>query len=113
VETVLGLSMTSNSIAWVLLDGPGADATTLYHDHFDIVPDAAIDGDITKHRSTLRGAQTIAEADGHRITSIAVTWTEDVEAKAALVLKRRRFSTTPHEPHAPRCARVWTASAGG
>ena len=36
METVLGLSMTSASVGWVLLDGPGPDATTLDYDAFDV-----------------------------------------------------------------------------
>ena len=87
METVLGLSMTSNSIGWVLLDGTAADATALDHDHFDLVGDAAVDGDITRHQAVVRGAQAIAAASGHQVRSIAVTWTDDVEPKAALLLK--------------------------
>ena len=36
METVLGLSMTSTSVGWVLLDGLGPDATTLDYDAFDV-----------------------------------------------------------------------------
>ena len=56
VETVLGLSMTSSSVGWVLLDGPGADAATLDHDVFDFVGGSADDGDISKHIAAVRGS---------------------------------------------------------
>jgi hypothetical protein len=87
VDTVLGLSMTSSSIGWVLLDGPGADATTLDHDVFDVGADVANDGDISKHTAAVRGAQTIASASGHQVKSIGVTWTDDADPKASLLLK--------------------------
>ena len=35
VQTVLGLSMTSTSLGWVILDRQGPDAFTLDHDAFD------------------------------------------------------------------------------
>jgi hypothetical protein len=80
VQSVLGLSMTSNSVGWVLLDGPGPDAAILDHDAFDIQSSA--DGDSTPHAAAARGAQAIATASGHKVDSIRVTWTEDVEADA-------------------------------
>ena len=36
VQTVLGLSMTSTSVGWLLLDRQGPDSFTLDHDAFDI-----------------------------------------------------------------------------
>lgn len=87
METVLGLSMTANSIGWVLLAGTGTDAETLDHDHFDVMSDVAIDGDIAKHQAAVRGAQAIAAASGHQVKTIALTWSDDVDAKAALLLK--------------------------
>lgn len=87
VETVLGLSLTSTSIGWVLLDGPDADADTLDHDAFDLGANSPSDGDITKHTAAVRGAQSIAASTGHEVTSIGVTWTDDADAKATLLLK--------------------------
>ena len=114
VETVLGLSMTSSSIGWVLLDGTDADAATLDHDHFDILADTAIDGDIAKHQSAVRGAQAIAAASGHRVTSVALTWSEDVDAKAALLLKalpEMGFDTVC-PVSLPEAARLWAGAHG-
>jgi hypothetical protein len=88
VQTVLGLSMTSTSVGWVLLDGQGPDAAALDHDSFD-VPSAA-DGDerdTSAHEAAARGAQAIATASGHKVGSVQVTWTEDVDAAATAFLK--------------------------
>lgn len=81
MKTVLGLSMTSASVGWVLLDGRG---DTLDHDAFDV------GGDIessSQHAAAVRGALAIAAASGHQIRSVGVTWTDDVEAEAELLLK--------------------------
>src|SRR5690606_19205495 len=78
--------MTSAGVAWVLMQGTGPDAVTLDHDHFSVA-DTATDGDISRHQAAVRGACAIAEASGHRVTSIGVTWSDDVEAKATLLVK--------------------------
>ncbi|MGO4446833.1 hypothetical protein AB4Z42_26135 [Mycobacterium sp. 2YAF39] len=87
METVLGLSMTSGSVGWVVLDGAGADAAILDHDVFDVAGGSAADGDICNHVATVRGVQAIAAASGHELTSIGVTWTDDAAAAANLVLR--------------------------
>jgi hypothetical protein len=85
VQTVLGLSMTSTSVGWVLLDGQGPDAATLDHDAFDVQSGAG--GDTSQHAAAARGAQSIATASGHKVGSVQVTWTEDVEADGTALLK--------------------------
>jgi hypothetical protein len=85
VQTVLGLSMTSTSVGWVLLDGQGPDAATLDNDSFDVQSGA--DGDTSAHAAAARGAQAIATASGHTVGAVQVTWTEDVEAEAKAFLK--------------------------
>ncbi|KUI03610.1 hypothetical protein AU189_08080 [Mycolicibacterium acapulense] len=85
MDTVLGLSMTSTGIAWVLLEGEGADAKTVDHDHFTVVADVATDGDISTHEAAVRGARAIASATGHRIDTVCMTWSADVDAKAELL----------------------------
>jgi hypothetical protein len=88
VQSVLGLSMTSTSVGWVLLAGQGPDAATLDHDSFDVqsAADGAA-GDTSPHEAAARGAQAIATASGHKVGSVQVTWTEDVEAAATVFLK--------------------------
>ncbi|VEG41823.1 FHA domain-containing protein [Mycolicibacterium flavescens] len=87
MDTVLGLSMTSTGIAWVLIEGEGADAKTVDHDHFTVVADLATDGDIAAHEAAVRGARAIASATGHRIDTVCMTWSADVGAKAELLRK--------------------------
>jgi hypothetical protein len=86
VETVLGLSVTSSSVGWVLLDGPGVDANALDHDVFDVSVGSVNDGDISKHVAAVRGVQSIAAASGHELKSIGLTWTADASATASLLL---------------------------
>src|SRR5262245_20867058 len=87
VQTVLGLSMTSTSVGWVLLDGQGPDAATLDHDSFDVQSGADGTADTSAHAAAARGAQAIATASGHTVGSVQVTWTEDVEAAGTAFLK--------------------------
>ncbi|MGE2721964.1 DUF7159 family protein [Mycolicibacterium celeriflavum] len=88
MNTVLGLSMTSTGIAWVLLEnGDGDTTTTLDHDHFTVAADVATDGDISTHEAAVRGARAIAAAGGHRVSTICLTWSADVGAKAELLRK--------------------------
>ena len=88
VQTVLGLSMTSTSVGWVLLDGQGPDAATLDHDSFDVQSTAeGAAQDTSAHEAAARGAQAIATASGHKVGSVQVTWTEGVEAAATALLK--------------------------
>jgi hypothetical protein len=84
VQSVLGLSMTSTSVGWVLLDGQGPDAAVLDNDAFDI---QSAEGDTSLHTAAARGAQTIATASGHKVDTVHLTWTEDVEADATTLLK--------------------------
>ena len=85
METVLGLSVTSSSVGWVVLDGSGSDAATLDHDVVDVTCRPA--EDITRHLGAVRGAQVIASASGQHLASIGVTWTDDAAVTANLVLR--------------------------
>jgi hypothetical protein len=88
VQTVLGLSMTSTSVGWVLLDGQGPDAATLDHDSFDLQSTARGAGqDTSAHAAAARGAQAIATASGHKVGAVQVTWTEGVATAATAFLK--------------------------
>ena|GEM_PF-3629245 len=87
MKTVLGLSMSSTGLGWVLLDESDTTGAVLDHDAFDFGADAVGDGDVSRHVAAVRGAQAIATSDGHRITSVGVTWTDDVDGQANLLLK--------------------------
>jgi hypothetical protein len=80
--------MTATSVGWVLLDGQGLNAATLDHDAFDV--QSSTDGDASdtsQHTAAARGAQAIATTSGHKVGSVRVTWTEDVEGAATTLLK--------------------------
>ena len=80
--------MTATCVGWVLLDEQGPDAATLDHDAFDVQSGAdGSTGDTSQHAAAARGAQAIATASGHKVGSVQVTWTEDVEADATVLLK--------------------------
>jgi hypothetical protein len=111
VETVLGLSITSTSVAWVLVDGSAADGPALDHDAFDV--DARTD--TTQHAVAVRGAQAIAAATGHVVRSIGVTWTDDVEAEARQLLESLREAGYDNLVEVPltTAAQVWVQGFGG
>jgi hypothetical protein len=88
VQKVLGLSMTSTSLGWVILDRQGPEAFTLDHDAFDVQYTA--DGttpDPSQHTAAARGVQAIATTSGHKVGSVQVTWSEDMGPAAADLLK--------------------------
>ena len=116
MQSVLGLSMTSTSVGWVLLDGQGPDAAVLDHDAFDI--QSAADGGngaSSPHAAAARSAQTIATASGHKVDSVHVTWTDDVEADAPALLKSLAdlgFDNV-HSIALSKAARAWGTEVGG
>ena len=79
--------MTSTSVGWVLLDGSDPTDMPLDHDAFDVGADEANDSDISRHAAAVRGAQAIANTSGYRVGSVGVTWTDDVDGQATLLLK--------------------------
>lgn len=113
MKTVLGLSMTSTGIAWVLVENGDGNPKTLDHDHFSVVANAT-DGDISTHEAAVRGARAIASASGHRVDTIGLTWSADVAAKAELL--RKSLSTNGFGKIAPvrmaDAARSWARALG-
>lgn len=67
---VLGLSLTSDDVVWVLVDP--ADRSVADHDSVDVMADTEI------AHAAARGAQAIANAGGLVLDRVRVTWTEDV-----------------------------------
>lgn len=91
METVLGLSMTSTSVGWVLVDGSEANGATLDHDAFDLGTGVTSERN-AQQAVAVRGAQAIAAASGHEVRSIGVTWTDDAEVDAKGLLESLRHS---------------------
>ncbi|BBZ33553.1 DUF7159 family protein [Mycolicibacterium confluentis] len=84
MDTVLGLSVTASTVQTVLVEGRDGDGATLGHDEFDVFT-----GDASPTRASEQVAEavlSIASADGHHLHSIGVTWSEDADLEASLLL---------------------------
>ncbi|MDW5614438.1 hypothetical protein [Mycolicibacterium sp. D5.8-2] len=77
---VLGLSLTTRAVVWVLVDD--TDGSMIDHDVLQSRADTEIAG------AAARGAQVIAAAGGHHIERVRLTWTDDV-AEDAMELRTR------------------------
>ena len=72
MRTVLGLSLNSNDVAWMLVDA--AAGTVLDHDVLEFHADAEIAG------AAARGAHAIARACGFEVDRVRLTWSSDAGA---------------------------------
>lgn len=77
MNTVLGVSVTPTNVRSVLVEGSSADGATLDHDEYDVFEEV---GD------ALRRARDDAEAADQTVSSIGVTWSDDAELEASVVL---------------------------
>jgi hypothetical protein len=75
----LGLSSTSTSIGWVLVDGRDVAGDPLDHDVFDIV-----DATLAEPAATARRVRDIAAATGYTVDSLRVTASEHASLREAL-----------------------------
>ncbi|HKV22853.1 MAG TPA: hypothetical protein VJR50_27765 [Mycobacterium sp.] len=75
MRTVLGLSKTSTSIGWVLVDGRDPAADPLDHDAFDIT-----DASTAAPAATARRVRDIATASGFTVDSVHVTSSGNVSS---------------------------------
>lgn len=83
MDTVLGLSVTPTNVQTVLVEGRSGDGATLGHDAFD----ASGGGPVTRASDQVAEAVlSIANADGHRLHAIGVTWSDDADLEASLLL---------------------------
>ena len=89
MDTVLGLSMTSTAVGWVLVDGRDADGTLLDHDEFATRTGGGLRAVKTSKQVTaaVSHADATANARARRLHAIAVTWSDDAAAEAALVFE--------------------------
>jgi hypothetical protein len=85
VDTVLGLSVTPTNVQTVLVEGQGADGATLERDEFEVLPG---DGAPAARASeqVAEAVLSIAEAEGHRLHAIGVTWSDDADMEALRLL---------------------------
>lgn len=85
MDAVLGLSMTPTSVGLVLVEGQDADGATMDRDSI-----AFSDGDVhSSEQATAAVLRTeaIAATRGLRLHSIGVTWSEDADLQASMLME--------------------------
>ncbi|MFZ0905178.1 MAG: hypothetical protein WAN71_15175 [Mycobacterium sp.] len=89
MDTVLGLSLTSTSVGWVLVEGRDADGTILDHDDFHVDTGSGVRAVNTSAQTSaaVLDAQATAANYDHRLHVIGVTWSDEAAAEAALLLE--------------------------
>jgi hypothetical protein len=89
LDTVLGLSLTSTSVGWVLVEGRDADGTTLDHDDFDVPPANGVQAVHTSEHASaaVLDAQAAAAGYDQRLHVVGVTWSDEAAAESALLLE--------------------------
>jgi hypothetical protein len=89
LDTVLGLSLTSTSVGWVLVEGRDADGTILDHDDFQVGTGSGVRAVNTAAQTSaaVLDAQATAVNYDHRLHVIGVTWSDEAAAEAALLLE--------------------------
>lgn len=85
VDAVLGLSMTPTSVGLVLVEGADADGATMDGSAFDVRDDAFTSAQ--QAAEAVRRTEEMAATRGLRLHSIGVTWSEDADAEASLLMK--------------------------
>ncbi len=89
MDTVLGLSLISTSVGWVLAEGRDADGTILDRDDFGVRAGGAADAVDTSELATaaILAAQAAATGCDQRLHVIGVTWSDEAAAEAAMLLE--------------------------
>ncbi|MGY4650924.1 DUF7159 family protein [Mycobacterium sp. URHB0021] len=89
MDAVLGLSVTPSAVGLVLVEGQEADGATMDRDAFEVRSggrSSALKTSEQAAAAVLR-SEAIAATRGHRLHSIGVTWSDDADAEASLLLK--------------------------
>ncbi|WP_102144250.1 DUF7159 family protein [Mycobacterium hubeiense] len=88
MDAVLGLSVTPTAVGLVLVEGQDADGATMDRDAFE-VPSRGSNAAATSEQAAAAVLRTEAAATsrGHRVRSIGVTWSDDADTEASLLLK--------------------------
>ncbi len=89
MDAVLGLSVTPSAVGLVLVEGQDADGATVDHDAFEILPGRGSSARQTSDKAAAAVLRTeaIAAARGARLHAIGVTWSDDADTEASLLLK--------------------------
>jgi hypothetical protein len=118
VPTVLGMSMTSTGVGWILRDEPLTDETFADPDAVDVasdfVPAVTADDDASAFLPTVRSARAAVDASDRQVNSVQVTWSDDVVEKAPHLLKA--LSDTGFDKTLPvklkEAVRSWALASG-
>ncbi len=89
LDAVLGLSLTSTAVGWVVVEGHGAAGAIVDQADFEVCTGGATHAISTSERATadvLRTRAVLAQQD-RRLHLIGVTWSDDAAAEAALLLE--------------------------
>ena len=89
MDAVLGLSVTPSAVGLVLVEGQDADGATMDRDAFEVRPRRQSSAQHTCEQAAAAVMRTeaIAAARGHRLHSIGVTWSDDADTEASLLLR--------------------------
>lgn len=89
MDAVLGLSMTPTTVGLVLVEGQDADGATMDKDEFAVHDRGLVSAVNTSEKAAaaVLRSEAIAAARGHRLHSIGVTWSEDADTEASLLLE--------------------------
>ena len=84
MDIVLGVSMTPTTVRMVLVEGEKGDGATVDHDVFEVSAsgDSATLSAADQVVQAVLGTQESAQAGGHHLKSIGVTWTDHADASA-------------------------------
>jgi hypothetical protein len=89
LDTVLGLSLTSTSVGWVLVEGRDADGAILDHDDFDVAPTRGVQAVYASEQATaaVLDAQAASAGFDGRLHVVGVTWSDESAAEASLLVE--------------------------
>jgi hypothetical protein len=89
VDAVLGLSVTPSAVGLVLVEGQDADGATMDRDAFEVGFRGRCNAEQTCQQAAaaVLRSEAIAATRGHRLHSIGVTWSDDANTEASLLLK--------------------------
>ncbi len=79
MDIVLGVSMASEAVRLVVIEGQSADGVTVEQDEFEVAAvggDAAAAGAVDQVLAAIDGTREGALAGGYRLVSTGVTWTD-------------------------------------
>lgn len=85
MDAVLGLAMTPRSLSVVVVGGVDARTGDHGHDAFEVAVDGADIGAATRRATA--AVEAIAASRGQRLKSIGVTWSDDTDAEASVLLE--------------------------